>query len=185
VWIVAALFAIPSAFSQILCFVPTTTRKNIAYYKYVVVFELLVSCVLPLGVIAFSYIMTAHHLVKNSCPISEETTNPQLETRKNAAKIVAGLTFVFLISNGPIHIIWAYLIFNWEYNLNNMGMTDWKINTQLILGIALCLAFVHSCLNPVAIFCTSSLFRKHLKRYLTCFCKANSPPTNIELTRRN
>jgi len=40
------------------------------YYQCVVIFELLVSCVLPLCVIAFTYIIIARHLVESSCSIS-------------------------------------------------------------------------------------------------------------------
>ena len=80
------------------------------YYQRVVIFELLVSCVLPLSVIVFSYIMTARHLVESSRAISEGTQNSQLKTRRNTAKIVAGLTVVFLISYVPYHVFWAYFI---------------------------------------------------------------------------
>ena len=44
---------------------------------------------------------------------------------------------------------------------------------------------INSCLNPVALFCSSLAFRRHLKRYLTCCFKTKSPPTDFELTRRN
>jgi hypothetical protein len=46
-------------------------------------------------------------------------------------------------------------------------------------------SLINSCLNPVALFYTSSPFRQHLKCYLTCFDKTNSPPVGLELTRRN
>ena len=48
--------------------------------------------------------MTARHLVESSCSLSEETHNPQLDAIKNAAKIVLGLTLVFLISYVPYHV---------------------------------------------------------------------------------
>lgn len=95
VWIVSAFFAIPSVLSKGLCLGPSIERNNIAYYKRVVVFELFVSCVYPLCVIAFTYTMTARHLVNSSFPISEETQNPKRNTRKNAAKLVVGLLLFF------------------------------------------------------------------------------------------
>jgi hypothetical protein len=110
VWILAAFFALPSALSWYFC--KTLVFRFISYYQHVFVFELLVSCVLPLCLIAFSYIMTAHHLVKSAQPIFEETQNSQLNTRKNTAKIVVGLTVVFLISYVPYHILWTYIISN-------------------------------------------------------------------------
>ena len=96
VWIVSALFAFPSVLSKILCFSPSSGKKKLGYNKRVVVFELFVSCVYPLCVIVFTYIMMARHLVKSSFPISEESQNPKLNTRKIAAKVVVGLTAVFL-----------------------------------------------------------------------------------------
>jgi len=96
VWIVSAFFAIPSAHSKSLSLDTSKVIQNIAYYKRVVVFELSVSCVYPLCVIVFSYIMMGRHLVKSSFPISEESQNPKLNTRKNSAKSVVGLTVVSL-----------------------------------------------------------------------------------------
>jgi hypothetical protein len=63
VWIVAALFAVPSALSKFWCdeFVVSGSET---YYKLVFIFELSISCVLPVCVIAFTYIMTSRHLVK-------------------------------------------------------------------------------------------------------------------------
>jgi hypothetical protein len=187
VWVVAALFAIPSALSKILCFGPSMAKKNIAYYKHVVLFELFASCFYPVCVIAFSYIMTAHHLVKSSCPISEETQNPQLNKGKNAAKILAGLTGVLLITYVPFHVSSTIYIFNidWVVYLHNSVSHFSLLNNLYFMQImSASLLLINSCLNPVALFCTGRAFRRHLKRYLTCLRKANAPPTNIELTRR-
>ena len=79
-WNVAALLALPKSLSKHMC-VEFTIFRRIKYYKIVVIFELLVSCVLPLCVIAFTYIMTDRHLVESSRSISEGTQNPQLKTR--------------------------------------------------------------------------------------------------------
>ena len=65
VWILAVLFAVPSALSKYMCegILPSSRTT---YYQRVVIFELLVSCVLPLCVIAFSYITTGRHLLESS-----------------------------------------------------------------------------------------------------------------------
>jgi hypothetical protein len=186
VWIVAALFAVPSAISNAAC-EDLVSLRNITYYKSVVMFELLVSCVLPLSVIGFTYITTARHLVKSS-RISEGTKNVQLNTRRNTARIVVGLTFVFLISSVPYHVLLSYIVCSGTLLSNFLSFADIitsNYKLQLIYLISTCFLIINSCLNPVALFCTSSKFRHHLKRYLTCFCKTNSPPTGIELARRN
>jgi len=187
VWIVAALFAVPSAFSEYMC--EDDTIVSMTYYRLVVIFELLVSCVLPMCVFAFSYAMIARHLVENSCSISEGTQNPQLKIRRNTAKIVVGLAFVFLISYVPYHILWTYINYTEEAEIVLTKITDildqsnYKLRYMYL--ISTCFLLINPCLNPVILLFTSSPFRQHLKRYLTCFCKTNSPPTDLGLRRRN
>jgi hypothetical protein len=198
VWIVAVLFAIPSALWKDLCQICLCSRC-LTYYKNVVLFELLVSCVLPLCVIAFSYIMTVRHLLKSARPICEGTQTPQLNTRTNTAKIVLGLTAVFLISYVPYHGFWTYVISNkdpyYDEQLKEDRIYDSKFHVydidefKLLNGYtylaSTCLLLISPCLNPVALFCTGRAFRRQFKRYLPCCCKARPPVTNIELTRRN
>ena len=188
VWIVAALFAVPSVLSKFVCEELQNVR-SLTYYKRVVIFELLVSCVFPLCVIAFTYVMMARYLFENSRSISEGTQIPQLQTRRNTAKIVVGLTVVFVISYVPYHAFWTYIICTEEKENYHEKFTNivQKSNNKLqnVYLISTCFLLINSCLNPVALFCTSSPFRQHLKRYLTCVCKTNSPSNDLELTRRN
>jgi hypothetical protein len=167
-WIVAVLVALPTTIFMIII-LKYWISFDVAYYKYVVLFDLVVFCVLPLCVIAISYIMTVRHHMEISCSISEGTQHPQMNTLKSTAKVVSGLNFVFLISYVPHYALKAYSSFN---------MTgEYEYSTFFLL--------INSCLNPVALFCTNSALRQHLKRYLTCCCKTKSPPTDLELTRRN
>jgi hypothetical protein len=183
VWIVAALLAVPSTISNDLC-EEWTFLESTTYYHRVVIFELLAFNALPLCVIAFTYIMTARHLVESSRSISEGTENPQLETRRTTAKIVVGLTVVFLISYVPYHVFWTYIIWTQDFEIIFMGfISEPKYAMEYL--ISNCLLLINSCLNPVALFCTSSPIRQHLKHYLTCFCKTNSTYTEFELTIRN
>ena len=188
VWIVAALVAVPSALSKYQC-EQFAVLIHITYLQLLVSFELLVSCVLPLCVIAFTYIMTARHLVESSHSISEGTQNPQLKTRRNTAKIVVGLTFVFLISYVPYHAFWTYVNCTRQVRIFSTKCTEFSIysNNELryTYQISTCFLLINSCLNPVALFCTSSPLRQHFKRYLTCFCKTNYRSTDLELRRRN
>jgi hypothetical protein len=187
VWIVAALFALPSALSGNHC--SGSIFLFIAkYYYHVVLFYFLVSCVFPLCVIAFSYIMTARHLLESSSPISEETQNPRLNKRRDTAKIMLGLTIVSLISYVPYHILEVYFFSRINFDVFEVRFSDelrWLPNFLEIKPILKTFLSINSCLNPVALFCTSLAFRRQFKRYLTSCCKANSPPTDFELTRRN
>jgi hypothetical protein len=183
VWMVAALFAIPSAIAGdacILCFLFDCKSYN----KRVVLFELLVSCALPLCVIAFSYIMAARHLLKSALPMSDNIEHPHAETRKNSAKIMFGLTVVFLISFVPYQIFITYSLSSDVYQLQ-FWYSIAPRQFEYTYVISTCLLLTNSCLNPVALFWTSLAFRKQIRRYLTCCCKGNSPPTDLELERRN
>jgi hypothetical protein len=126
-----------------------------------------------LCVIAFSYNMTASHLVESSCSVSEGTQNPRLNKRKNTAKILLGLTVIFLISYVPCHILELYLYSSTIFDVSSFKfavvfVTDYNLrDLVLILNHLLSL---NSCLNPVALCFTSLAFRRQFKRYLTC-CK--------------
>jgi hypothetical protein len=161
VWILAAVFAIPSVFlehADIYC----NYIDNTKYYKRVVLFELLVSCILPLCVILFSYVMTARHIMKKALTISGGAQHPQANARKKTAKIVIGLSIVFVISYVPYHIIWVYQTYS-----NN----DTEQALQVTRSVSTCLLVFNSCFNPVALCCTSSAFKRHFKRCLMCYCK--------------
>jgi hypothetical protein len=186
VWIVAALISVPSALSSYQC-AKDATMTPTTYYGRVVIFELLSSCVLPLCVIAFTYIMTARHLVESSRFISQMTQNPQIFKRINTAKIVVGLTVVFLISYVPYHVFWTYII--WTQRIDDAYSSIRFMIVYLNYGmsyiILTCLLSMNSCLNPVVLFCTSSPIRQNFKCYLTCFRKTNSSSTELELSRTN
>jgi insulin-like growth factor-binding protein complex acid labile subunit len=185
-WIVAASFAVPSARTKYYCGASVFAWLT-NYYSRVVIFRLLVSCVLPLCVIAFSYIMTYRHLLKSHFSASE-VQNARQNTRNTTAKIVLGLTVVFLISYVPFHIYETYL----NYSID-LEMTVGEIakqlagagNFALIMSFLDILLSINSCLNPIALFVTGLAFRRHLKRYLNYWCKAKSPPNDLELARRN
>jgi hypothetical protein len=187
VWIVAALFALPAARSNyVFCKSILLLHKN--YYKLLTIFHLFVSCLIPLCVIAFSYTVTARRLMESSCPTSEGTENPQVNTRKNTAKVLLGLTVVLLISYVPFHITEKYFYFSIISDVSFVRFIDVYSTPDNLISIVqnkILLFSINSCLNPVALFCTSRAFRRHFKRYLTCCCKTNSPPTDFEFTNRN
>jgi hypothetical protein len=185
VWIVAALFAVPAA--RLQCFRSIFLWRSEYYHRFIV-FQLLVYCVLPFCVTAFSYIMIARHLLESYSLLPEETQISRLETRKTTAKVVLGLTVVFLISYVPYHVLKTYVFFsiNWDNPLFNvLDRLLWFFTFDDIMSILKLFLSINPCLNPVALFCTSLAFRRQFKRYLTCCCKAKSPPNDFELTRRN
>jgi hypothetical protein len=139
-------------------------------------------------VIAFSYITTARHLLESSCSLSEETQNSKLNTRKNTAKVLLRLTFVFLISYVPSHFLETYFYssINLDTSLVKMGEEFFRIFIFAdIMSILKHFLSINPCLNPVALCCTSLAFRRQFKRNLTRCCKAKSTPTDLELEGRH
>jgi hypothetical protein len=183
-WVVVVLFTIPAVRSKYRCGANLYFWLS-NYYQYLAIFHLFV---IPLCVIAFSYIMTVRHLVKSSSSLYEEAQNPQLNTRRNTAKVVLGLTPLLVIIYVLYHISETYICSSFKLEnlvVKLMGGIDSFVNmfeTTVILRYFLS---INPCLNPVALFCTSLAFRRHLKRYLTCCCKPKSFPTRFERTRRN
>jgi hypothetical protein len=106
-----------------------------------------------------------------------EDKNSQLLTCRNTAKIVAGLTVVFLISYVLYHALWAYKICTEEVEIYYAKITFiiLYLNYKFLYLISTYFLLINSRLNSVALFCTSSPFGQYLKRYLTWFCKTNSP----------
>jgi len=188
VWIVATLFAVPSALSDYLCQERYLTVK-ITYYQLVVIFELLVSCVLPLFVIAVSYIMTARHLEESFRAVSGGTQNPLLENHRITSKIVVVLGVVLLISYVPYHVFWNYFICTTKNTINSEQSTNPSLHSYNKLKhtylISTGFLLINPCLIPVAVFWTRSSFKEHLNRYLACICKRNAPHNELALTRRN
>ena len=80
-------------------------------------FEQLVSCLLPLHVFAFSYVMTNRHIVECCFSASQETQNPSLKTSKDTAKNELGLIVVFLTSFLRYHASWTHFIFTVKQNI--------------------------------------------------------------------
>jgi hypothetical protein len=139
-------------------------------------------------VIAFSYIMMARNLLESSCSLSQEAQNSRLNTCKCTAKVVLGLTVVFLISYVPYHILETYFCssINLDTSLLKMGEKFFGIFTFAnIMSILNLFLSIHPCLNPVALCCTSLVFRRQFKRFLSCCCKAKSTPTDFELEGRH
>jgi hypothetical protein len=187
VWIVAALFAIPATRSAYLC-ATSIMLWSTKYYILVAIFQLFVCGVIPLFVIAFSYIMTARHLLESSRSLSADSQIPQMNIRKNTAKVVLGLTVVFLISYVPYHV--CEMILYSSINMDNPSVkifeeVFWTLTLGEIRSILNLFPSINSCLNPVALFCTSLAFRRQFKRHLTCCCKTNSTPTDFELEERH
>jgi hypothetical protein len=157
------------------------------YYRFVIAFQILVSFVLPFFAICFSFTY-GQYFAKNSSSLSEETKTYLLHKSKNPAKRFAVLSISLTIIAGFYHMAELYF-----YSSINLDFFSFKIgvvfvsdyNVRDIIFILQILLSIKSCLNPVAFCFTSLAFRRHFKRYLTCRCKTNSTPNDVELALIN
>jgi hypothetical protein len=132
--------------------------------------------------------MTARHLVKSSCSLSEKTQNPRLEKLKYTAKILLGLTVIFLTTYLLCHMLEMYFYSTIIFNSSSFKFVVVFVRDYNLRDIVLILQnllSINSCLNPVALCFTSVVFKRQLKRYLSSCCKAKSPPNDLEITKRN
>jgi len=171
VWIVAVLLAVPRTLFWGI-YGPFNFSNFETYSRLTYLFQLLLFCIFPLCVITFSYCWTSRHLMKNSFYISGMAQNTQIKKRRNAAKVVLGLAIVFAISYVPSHFLLTFRSFYYRTILREFDWYSFVVHLREICDCFLCL---NSCLNPVAVFCTSLAFRMHLKRYLTRCCTNKFP----------
>jgi hypothetical protein len=83
--------------------------------------------------------------VKSALPLSEEIKHPEANRRKYTAKIVLGLSSVFVKRYVPFHIIRAYVIYFTSDDNFILELWYTYFTTTWLLVI-------NSCLNPVALY---------------------------------
>ncbi|XP_069696526.1 uncharacterized protein [Periplaneta americana] len=166
VWTICSLFAIPYALAMHVddtCSVYNSWK----YFQKVVVFELVVFCILPLGVTACMYCLAARHLMRSTKIVSGETHN-QGNSRRSTTRIVLGFTVVFVISFLPYHILSTYTV---------RSKSDYPIEMYYIFTVSMYLLIFNSCFNPVALCFSSKCYRMYFKHYLLKCCRRKSPTT--------
>jgi len=171
VWIVAALLAVPTLI-LLNIYKSHTPSEYVTLLQFTSLFGLIFSCVLPLCVIIFSYCLTSRHLMKNYFSITGMAQIHQIKRRRHSAKVVLGLSIVFAISYVPSYFLSTFFSFYYKTIERDYVQYVFLLYVREICTFFLCL---NSCLNPVAVFCTSLAFRMRLKRYLTSCCTNKFP----------
>lgn len=96
-----------------------------------------------------------------------------MKARKKVAKMVMAFVIVFAVCFFPQHVfmLWFYIHPTAQQDYNDF----WHYFR--ILGF--CLAFTNSCINPIALYCVSSTFRKYFDRYFQRKKKKNTHISSI------
>ncbi|GFV96739.1 neuropeptide CCHamide-1 receptor [Trichonephila clavipes] len=178
IWFLSIILACPGAYFSFLWQVPVSQDRIIYvcypfpkdmmpwYPRIVVITKFLLVYGMPLILIGSFYVMIAWHLITSSR--NNIGQNPshvkQLKSRTKVAKIVLAFVLIFAVCFFPSHVflIWYYFDSNPNEHYNGIWHS-WKI-----MGYVL--TFANSCLNPIALYLISSVFRNHFKRYLFCCC---------------
>ncbi|XP_050677209.1 neuropeptide CCHamide-1 receptor-like isoform X2 [Leptidea sinapis] len=181
IWVLAAALAMPAYIgSYVREFVVSPTKKFLVCYPYpvewgeeyarlVVLLKFLIYYSMPLAVIALFYVLMARHLVLSTqnMPGEMQGTQRQMRARRKVALTVLAFVLVFAACFLPTHVfmMWFYYCPTAEEDFN-----AWWSALRIV---GFCLSFLNSCVNPVALYCTSGIFRKHFNRYL--FCRSTPP----------
>ncbi|XP_006609591.1 neuropeptide CCHamide-1 receptor-like isoform X2 [Apis dorsata] len=175
IWLLAIMCAIPGSFSYIRVFKVNSSISFRACYPYppefgpnypktILVCRFFIYYAVPLIIIAFFYILMARHLMRSTrnIPGEMQCQVKQVKARKKVAKMVMAFVIVFAVCFFPQHVfmLWFYIHPTAQQDYNDF----WHYFR--ILGF--CLAFTNSCINPIALYCVSSTFRKYFDRYLLC-----------------
>ncbi|KAG5318077.1 CCH1R protein, partial [Pseudoatta argentina] len=175
IWVLAIICAIPGSFSYIRFF---RVNRNVSFYvcypfpeefgpnygKMIVTCRFFIYYVIPLTIIAVFYILMARHLMRSTRDILGEMQGQmkQVQARKKVAKMVMAFVIVFAVCFFPQHIFMLWFYFN------PTSQTDYNIFWHYFRILGFCLAFINSCINPIALYCVSGPFRKYFDRYLFC-----------------
>ncbi|KAH7948222.1 neuropeptide CCHamide-1 receptor [Rhipicephalus sanguineus] len=186
VWMVAVLLAIPGAHFSFVMEVEATPELKYSvcypfppemwpwYPKLMVLMKFLVQYLLPLAIIGTFYGLMARQLIRTS---RANLTQPgcggvaqlkQMKARVKVAKIALAFVILFAVCFFPNHVfmMWYYFAPDAPSHYNSFWHV-WKI-----MGYVM--TFVNSCLNPIALYLVSGVFRNHFKHYLFCSRRAAS-----------
>ncbi|XP_008185421.1 neuropeptide CCHamide-2 receptor-like [Acyrthosiphon pisum] len=194
IWILAVVLATPSAtFSHLATEPIPNTNMTIEYcYPFpmelgsgyahgMVMFKLLTYYVVPLCVIGCFYLLMAHHLMVSTRNMPGELQHAgqsgQIRARKKVAKMVLSFVVIFMISFLPYHVFMVW------FHFNPYSHEEYDDYWHAFRIVGFCLSFINSCVNPVALYFISGVFRKHFNRYLFCCCPfTRSGPATVEST---
>lgn len=199
VWAVAIVLALPSAvFSNVRSVTlidgreieyctPFPAEFGPVYSKSVVLFKFLAYYALPLCIIAWFYVMMARHLETTARNMPGEPHHHhdgagggaqmnQIRARRKVAKMVLFFVIMFVVCFLPYHLfmLWFHFYPSSEEDFNEF----W--NTFRI--VAFCLSFINSCINPIALYFISGVFRKYFNRHLFVCWKHSSTSNGLENT---
>lgn len=180
IWVTSIILALPAAVFTTLRYFPKSNSElltscfpfpdylGIHYPRSNVLIKFLLYYCIPLLIIGSYYILMARHLVKQDIPgeclPQQRNHQRQAASRRKVAKMVLAFVCIFAICFFPnnVFMMWFYFHPTAEDDF------DWVWNYFRIVGF--CLAFINSCINPIALYWISGTFRNHYNRHIFYYC---------------
>ncbi|XP_012217556.1 neuropeptide CCHamide-1 receptor-like [Linepithema humile] len=175
IWFLAIVCATPAVFSYLryfkvnrhisfhVCY-PFPEEFGPNYPKLIVMGRFVFYYMIPLCTIGIFNILMSRHLMRSTRNVLGQLRGQmrQMQARIKLAKMVKALVIIFAICFLPQHVfmLWFY------FNPNSQNDYNYFWHYFRILGF--CLAFINSCINPIALYFMSQNFRKYFNRYLFC-----------------
>ncbi|XP_049876104.1 neuropeptide CCHamide-2 receptor-like isoform X1 [Pectinophora gossypiella] len=192
IWAAALIFATPAAvFSNI---VTAHLDNNITivyctpyppewenYPKWMTLAKAIIYYGLPLVVIALFYSLMAQRLLASTKEMPGALHGGQGEAQAKARKSVACMVLIFVIVFFVCFL--PYHAFEMWFHLAPTAQADYNDWTHGLRIVGFCLSFLNSCVNPVALYCVSGVFRQHFNRYLCCRRGTLHPTCSSRLSR--
>ncbi|KAJ9592518.1 hypothetical protein L9F63_015835 [Diploptera punctata] len=161
VWMLSLMLALIPAlivfeFPNGVCY-PVMKYENWAETFYILSFTF-DGVALPILLFAFS-ILTARILKKSAREIPSELANSEQElARYRSAKVVTAIAIAYIICFIPRCFL--------SFIISSQHLDNSTIFMMYLDEITNYLIFSNSCLNPIALYLASRVFRRHFNRYL-------------------
>lgn len=178
IWVVSFAFAAPAMVfshcehhfikginSSITYCTPFTTRSH---GRVMATVQFLAYYLIPIVIIGFFYSLMARHLVLSTRCLpgehgqSARILNSQILARKKVAYMVLAFVIIFIICFFPTRIFMLWFYYNEDYE------NDYNMFWHVFRILGFCLAFLNSCVNPIALYFISKAFRTYFDYYLVC-----------------
>nr|CAD7454101.1 unnamed protein product [Timema tahoe] len=127
--------------------------------------DFMIGFALPLLIISVLYSRAAVILYRSAQTMPGENMSEHIRSRKKAANTVIFLVINFIFCYILEYVLMVFIIISTESD--NTSETSIQIKVGL-LAASVCLRYLHSCINPLVLYCTCSKWKVRFNKYLNC-----------------
>ena len=160
VWVLSLGMSLPPIFMEEVFEHFCSSYKNIEAARAMVLLSTISYCVVFLAFIVIFNLLTARRLRRSAQQIPGENLHKVKNSREKSANVMTSLCVLYIVSYVP-HWVWCTVVYCYELNRH----TGVVLFTEYLFKYLL---FAHACFNPVALYISSSVFKKLFRRYMCC-----------------